>query len=332
MFLIFDIPSSLVFWRNKYPLDRTPRGAVENLSVTNAATRRQDVEGLLSQISFCDELTVEGEWHFLVLSERSRRKTTDYTCRTWTGELPYGSLYQLKKGIYVESPELMFVRAASFLPIEQLIAFGDELCGLYSFSPEEERGFRVRSTPLVNKAQLKRFLASLGKHWGGGKASQALPFIVENSASPMETFDEMTMCLPLRFGGYGIRQPIMNREIGLDPKAKRIAQRATCRLDMSWDGIMLDVEHHGKLDHFSEEDMARDRRRVNALKEMEYEVIELTNEQVNDLFAYEYIIEYIAKTLGKRLRKDGKGALPERIQLRESVRAWNASSGFVSVT
>ena len=155
----------------------------------------------------------------------------------------------------------------------------------------------------------------------------ALSHVVDNSASPMETFDILALCLPYRLGGYGLPTPIMNCEVPLSSRAARIAKRHRCFADMCYGTIGLDLEHHGKLDHSSEEDVLSDRARVNALKEMGYEVIELTNDQVRDLMAFEYIIQRIAKLLGKRLKKSRLGATPERLAFRKQAFGWNQSSG-----
>ena len=143
----------------------------------------------------------------------------------------------------------------------------------------------------------------------------------------METFDVMALCLPYRLGGYGLEKPLMNCEVPLTARAARIAKRRKCYLDMGYLKKGLDIEHHGKLDHSSPEDMASDRARVNALKEMKFEVIELTKDQVNDLYAFEYIVQRIARLLGKRIRKEKTGATTARLSFRRDMAIWNQSSG-----
>ena len=113
-----------------------------------------------------------------------------------------------------------------------LDAFGNELCGLYSFDRKEDRGFRKRSVPLTTTEKLDAYLEHAKECRGHRRALAALAQMVDRSASPMETFDEMAMCLPYRLGGYGIPKFLMNAQIPLTPRAKRIAQRETCYLDM----------------------------------------------------------------------------------------------------
>ena len=231
--------------------------------------------------------------------------------------------------MFIESPEFVFLHAATILDIAELIALGDELCGLYSFDARERRGFRKRKLPLLRKSRLERFLAQATGCPGRNKALMALRHVIEMSASPMETFDEMTLCLPYRLGGYSLTKPTMNERIDLTPKASRIARRSKVYLDMGYSAHKFDLEHHGKYDHSTEEEIDSDRARVNALKEMGFEVIELTADQVRDPIAYEYIVQRIAKILGKRLMKDKLGKTPERMALRNALYSWNRSYGKV---
>lgn len=272
-----------------------------------------------------DEL--DGVFHMLSFDLNQRRRSSARIVRAWSGPIPEGSFHQLNDDVIVMSPACMFLQAATKLDPFSLIAFGDELCGLYSFDAREPRGFRKRSAPLSTKAQIGDYIAKAGGCRGRRKAATALQYVVERSASPMETFDEMTMCLPYRLGGYGIREFEMNHCVPLTPKAARIAKRAKCYADMFLSGINLDIEHHGKLDHCGSEEMERDRARVNALKEMGLEVIELTAGQVGDLFAYEAIIQRIARLDGKRIDKEKLGATSERLELRRNVYRWNESNG-----
>ena len=328
MSIVFDIESSLPFWRKAYPLDKAPNELAT--STPNAFSHRlREIHEATSQTPSIKTLCVDGVYHILCRTEAERGSSNKHRCHVWSGKIPFGSFYELKDEIYIESPAFMFLRAASLLSLPELIAFGDELCGFYSFDSSQERGFRQRKVPLTSKQHLKHFILSVKGCYGSARALRALQFVVDGSASPMETFDEMTMCLPYRLGGYNLPMLTMNRAVQLVTKAARIAKHSECRLDMSWKGFMLDIEHHGKYDHTTESDYNSDRARVNALKEMGFEVIELTAEQVRDLQVYEYIVERIARIIGKRIRKQYRGATPARQLLRKTLYIWNATSGRI---
>ena len=330
MNLIFDIASSIDFWRKKYPANRAPKAPAQLLPPSDCATRIADIRALVESRNARDLCGIGGGKLDVLAFNTSRCRQSEYRAvHEWRGPIPEGSFYELCPNVFVESPPFMFLQAASILSLSSLIAFGDELCGFYSFDQREARGFRRRSMPLATKQELARCLDQAKGCRGSAQARKALDLIVEKSASPMETFDEMTIALPYRHGGYSMRTPEMNQEITLTWKAARIAKRSKCFLDMGFLPIPLDLEHHGKLDHSSEEEIASDRARVNALKEMGLEVIELTIDQVSDLVAYELIIQRIARILGKRLPKDQLGATPQRLALRKDLFSWNASSGKI---
>ena len=329
MILVLDISTSAEFWRQRYPLDREPSAPSPKLP-SDCAVGKRNMTCLIPP--WVDDEFLEplgGMLHTLSFDVSKKRRSDTHAVHVWSGPIPDGSFYELKDGTFVMSPCFMFLVAASILDIYQLIAFGDELCGLYSFDRREERGFRKRSVPLTETRKLAAYLGNAKGCRGRRRALSALAQLVDRSASPMETFDEMAMCLPYRLGGYGIPRFLMNIQIPLTSRAKRIAQRETCYLDMGCLDPKLDVEHHGKHDHSTSEEMMQDRARVNALKEMGFEVTELTFRQVDDLIAFEIIIQRLAKRLHKRIDKTKLGATPERLEMRTQVLAWNQSSGKI---
>lgn len=327
MKLVLDIATSAEFWRRFYPANRHPKPPSISLPPGNIYTGNKPLDMMPPWVSgeLLDELG--GIFYLLTFDPNQRRHSSSRIIRAWTGPLPESSFHQLSEAVFVMSPACMFLQAASILDMVQLIAFGDELCGLYSFDARTQRSFRKRTAPLTNKETVKAYLAGANGCYGRKKAAAALRYVVERSASPMETFDEMAICLPYRLGGYGIREFEMNMRIPLTPKASRIAKQQKCYADMCLPDIKLDVEHHGKLDHSNPDEMEHDRARVNALKEMGFEVIELTADQVGDLLAFEYIVQRIARLSGKRISADKLGATPERLKLRKSVFEWNQTQG-----
>ena len=122
----------------------------------------------------------------------------------------------------------------------------------------------------------------------------------------------------------------MNRYMDLTPVARRLHHARKCAPDIGWFDIGLAVEHLGAHDHSLDKDVLSDRARVNALQEMGFEVIELTNDIVGDFSAFETIASRIARLLGKRLRARDLGQTKSRLDLRRGLRAWNMSYGDIS--
>ena len=326
MSLVLDIEISAAFWRKVFPIHRAPKAAECN-PPSQCACSWNEIESQIPLWVTLDLLEpFDGRIHVMSFDESSRRQSARHVVHAWSGFIPEGSFYEMQ-GAYIASPPFMFLAAATVLSLPELIAFGCELCGLYSFDESRERGFRTRKVPLLTIEQLACYIKSAKGCRGVKNAQMALKYVIPNSASPMETFDAMLLYLPYRLGGYGLPRPKMNYRVRLSGKAARIAKRQTCYADMCYPEIKLDLEHQGEFDHSTPEEVASDRARVNALKEMGYEVIEFTKDQVNDLLTFEYIALRVAKLLGKRIRKEGLGATKPRMSLRRAVREWNRSGG-----
>ena len=327
MALFLDIAVSIEFWRRIYPVDHTPKLAHDEVPSDCACTAK-DVETYLPTWVTADLLApVGGKVHVLVFDPTLRRDSKTHVTHTWTAPIPKGAFHKLNADVYIASPEFIFLVSATILSEYALVAFGYELCGLYSFDSSKERGMRQRLAPLTTVERLGRFIDGAKGCPGRRRAQQALRHVIERSASPMETFDAMALFGTYRLGGYGLERPILNTEVPLSDRAARIAKRAKCRPDMCLLRVMLDIEHNGINDHTGERAQASDRARTNALKEMGFDVVELTEDQVKDLYAFEYIALRIARILGKRIDKTKLGAIPERLALREEVFAWNRSGG-----
>ena len=319
---------SQMFWRLVYPLDRKPCWPAPVEGVGECACRAAEVRELLpSWVDAC--LEQSGALLDVLSFDSSRRRATASTvARVWGTEVPEGSFFEFGNGVVVPSPCFTFLLMAKQLSLPELVAYGDELCGLYAFDKKSPRGMRQREVPLVSLSELGRYLNGANGSPGLRLARKALPLIVEGSASPMETVDVMLLCLPVRHGGYGLPVADMNLEVPLGRLAASIANKQTCRGDLCWLDEHLIVEHQGLYDHDNSNAYSSDRARIDALKAEGYNVLELTSSIVHDLNAFEGIALFVARVFGKRVRSSCRGRLPQRIELRKSLFAWNERSGL----
>ena len=328
MALLLSHSTSRYFWRGVYPSNRTPVAPPPLPSAIETAFSTKDALDRAPQWASpesADHLATK--IHCTVLSREQQRRSQKVEAHVWSGPIPPGSFHPFDDNVFVSSPAFEYLQMASSVDERELIAFGDEICGLYTFDASAPRGFRSRRTPLVTKRELQQYLDNAAGCRGYRRALKALRHIVERSASPMETAVEMMACLPYHLGGYGLEQPIMNHPVELTPQAALIARRNTCIADMCYPELLLDIEYHGKLDHDSPSALDSDRERVNGLIEMGYEVIELTGAQVANLLQFEAVTRLVARKTGKRIRREKCGALPERLKLRQLLFAWNRSGG-----
>ena len=323
--------TSLDFWRLVYPTDRTPKATAYISPHAQFAFREDDAWSLAPK--WLDDSFLNagsGKLHILVFDQRHRRRSRSHTTHLWSSPIPEGSFCDLGHGAYVSSPNFTFLQMATELSLTQLIAYGMELCGRYAFDATADRGMKSRQAALTTHSSLAKYLAGAKACRGYANAVRALPSIVDDSASPMETVDEMLLCLPYRHGGYGLPQLAMNVPVELDQHARQIAGRLRCYADMCYPDIRLDIEHHGAYDHDRPESFNSDRARVNGLKAMGYEVIELTGNQVADLYAFEEIARYVAKRRGKRIERYVLGPTPARLTLRDTLFTWNRNNGHAA--
>ena len=331
--LAYDYITSRSFWRLVYPPERSPSDKVKTPPLELFVSNSRDVRNALSSWVTQDILNLDdGRVHVLAFSRNNRRVSKFHSTYVWPHALPDGSLLDLGTGAFVSSPEFTFLQIAATHSIIQTVAYGDEICGRYAFDPFNERGLRKR-IPLTNKAKLSSYLDSIdamfpSNYPGVKKARRALQYIIEESASPMETVDEMLLCLPYKLGGYGLPKPHMNKAITLSPSAARIAKKSVCYGDMCWNKpALIDIEHQGLLDHDEPLKFEEDRQRINGIKAMGYEVIELTNKQVKDFAGFESIAMHLAKRLDKWIYVSKRGGISSRVALRKELFEWNQAGG-----
>lgn len=328
MILVLDGHTSAEFFRKVYPLDHAPFRFAELPAEMECAYSQEDVWSLAPSFMTTQFLRpTGGRLCALAFEHGQRRSSASHAVRTWSGPIPPGSFNDYGGGVLLSSPAFTFLQMASQLSFSHLVAYGDELCGTYSLDESAERGFRTRQVPLVSVSALEEYLRCARGCRGYRFAKRALRHIVDGSASPMETRDEMQLCLPICLGGYGIAQPSMNQAIELSPSAARLARKSVCYADLMWSESNLIVEHQGEHDHMGSARFNDDRARVNALKLMDYTVFELTRAQALDLSAFEQVALEVARRLGRRVRSESRGPTPQRRELHAALSAWGRSYG-----
>lgn len=314
--------TALAYWREHFPLD-SDLGRTARVSGTeNCASRVGDVAG-----SVPEEFVVEGRpVDVLIFDEGERRRSSGVACHLWGTDLPPNAFYRVR-GIYVSSPEFVFLQMASKLPITQLVALGCELCGKYVLLPKNVSHpgsldeMPKRLEPLTSVTRIEAFLASVGRAKGKAKAARALKYVVDGSRSPMETMVYMLLCLPVALGGYGLPKPQMNLEIPLDDDARIIAQRHHAEGDLCWLEAKLDLEYHGEV-HVGAAQMKSDVGRELGIERMGWRVITITSPQVFNADRFEVVAKEVAGRLKKHLRARALNAVLERNSLRYDLEQW----------
>ena len=243
--------------------------------------------------------------HVLVGGDMKCRPGSMHVSHACTTQLPRGAFWRLAPGVYVATPQLCFVRAAAEkqLPNVALLELAFELCGTYA----TPRTAAVEETlydaaPLCTSDELRSYAARCTGVSGARKAERLLRYAADGSASPRETKLALLLGLPQMRGGVGLGIPQMNYGVTASREASLIAGRTSFRCDLCWPDAKLDVEYQSRFAHSNERSRIDDSRRANALRAMGWDVVAVTNDELDSVTATDVIIRTLARALGKRIR------------------------------
>jgi len=215
---------------------------------------------------------------------------------------------------------------ASELPRVKLIELGIELCGTYSLPGdaidtvlETAEKTLYNLPPLTDRKKMSAFLAHMKGGRGQRQALWALKYIVDKSASPMETILVMLLALPYKHGGYGLPMPELNRRIDLGKLVKKSSSKEFLRCDLYWEDAGLIVEYDSDLYHSGPKQIAEDAKRRNALTSTGVRIITVTNQQIHNAIEFDKVARLISANMGRRLNIRNKGFVKARRELRSSL-------------
>ena len=284
-------------------------------ALVNCAHTAAEVNRALSDFRLDD-----GVIEVLVPSKDLCTHSSTHVCRVCPTSLPARPFRQLAQGVYLVSPELCFIQLAAHMDEIDIALFGSQLCANYFIDRGLDNAI-VSRPPLTSKASLIEAIVQTHSHASNSKIKRASRFIVEGCNSPMEIVMALRLVLPFRLGGYSIPQPVMNCKIELSKSERTNSRLRFARGDAVWPHVKLDLEYDSSAFHPEDRRQADELRR-NTLMHAGYSVISATSKQVASIEQFEQIVEIVARTLGKRIRKENKGATPPRIALVEHLFSW----------
>ncbi len=230
--------------------------------------------------------------HFTVSERSTRSQKKGRIIHLCELALPAGAVVS-RNGKMVASPELMFLELACKLNIHRLILLGLQLC---SYPPGNPSG------AITTKQKLKTFLAKTPGQRGHLKASRAVKYIEDGSASVMESMAYMILTLPHALGGYGLDGAVFNHEIRLKEEAgKRLGQKR-CFVDLYYKLAKLAVEYESFAFHNSPSEQGKDVMRSAILDRQGVEVMRLSTIQLYDKDACMDFAFNLASRLDKRIQ------------------------------
>lgn len=239
--------------------------------------------------------------------------------------LPDRSFYRLDDEVYVASPELCLMQLATKLSEPEVVKLALEMCGNYAIDPYFDDPGMEKRPALTSASKLGAYAAKLFTPGSRARSAHFLRYVVDNSASPRETALFMLLCMPPRFGGYGLALPELNRRIELT-QVEQIAMNVhhfDC--DCYWSNKQkVAVEYDSSRHHTAQEKQERDAIRRNMLQYKGIQVIVATRTQVNSAARFDELARQIGRATGKRFRISEKEHIAARRQLRKTLFKWDA--------
>lgn len=294
---IIAYQSALQYWRAQ---TSQFSGGLIDLHDTNTRTKQCLSSLEKPQFDFPDYLTrdVSLPFHVIVGNSKARVRSKKITSHTWQ-KIPKSSTRHISDGTLISTPEFCFLQMASTLTLAQLILLGYEICGTYAVQSNEPA--RCRNFSLTTGDSLTKFTKqSLHLH-GYQKASRAVPYIIEGSASPMESILTMLLCLPYKLGGYNIATPVLNCRINIPNHAKKLTDKNYYVCDLCWPKQRLCIEYDSTFYHNTHNRIESDARRRNTLLALNYTVLTVSANQVMNPELFGKLARQVSKILKSRL-------------------------------
>ncbi|MBQ9003822.1 MAG: hypothetical protein IJ087_18405, partial [Eggerthellaceae bacterium] len=272
----------------------------------------------------------------LVVKYGDQRKLANVKTHVRRAPLPERSFYRLDDNVYVASPELCLMQLASKLTEPQVVKLALEMCGTYALDPiDPDNPFEIRDLPdassgmskrppLTSATRIKAYAKRLFSQNSRARSAHYLRYVVDGSASPRETALCMLLCMPPRFGGYGLALPELNHRVKLSLSDQLMVGAHHFDCDLYWAHPRVGVEYDSKQHHTAAEKQERDATRRNMLQYKGVQVIVATRTQVNKPGEFDKLAHQIGRAIGKRFRTPEQYHVEARSSLRKTLFDWDA--------
>ena len=310
--IVLSHDSALEYWANpsnrtaanrKNPLLLPPkRDASRKTRLSSQKVSEGDTQAL--RYAFRE---MHGPLDVLVASASLRTQLDGMRAHVWSVPLPGSSLVRVGDGMYVCTPEFCFVQLAQTHTRFELAERAFELAGTYARAPSDfrrdEQGTTYGLAPLTTTERLTRFAEGLPKVRGKDKALDALRFVANGSASPMETKLVMAGSMSRRIGGAGLPTPLLNHTLKATEAAQKASGMRAFRCDLYWPEQKVCVEYDSDAFHADPKVRAKNELRRNGLEIMGIRTISVTWDQFRSPADLQRVLHAVGKALGVRMRE-----------------------------
>lgn len=184
---------------------------------------------------------------------------------------------------------------------------------------EADREQYYEAEPAVPAKELKRLLDKMAGLHGVRPAQRAARFALDNARSPGEAIMVSMFHLPHKFGGFNVRDLLLNHRIDFTPDARAIADMPYAILDAYISLARIALEYNG---FYHDDPAARlhDERRDVGLEAMGITTIAINRKQLRDIEALESIARLIYKRAGIRYQNRTQGNRIKQVELLNGLR------------
>ena len=289
--LILSHHSAISFWM----------GADDALGNAPKETAIAPVIAPMREFPVCFELATKlldnpAQLHLLTNIKGNARLTGRIAYHYQAVAEPAASYRKIESGLYVCAPWLSLIQIAQKFSVVRTAEVAMNLCGIYVMHKGElpQRTHRIATIGL-----LKNQILAHGTGPGCKRALRALSLISADSRSPMETKNMLVICLPYRYGGFGLMYPKMNHKI-LPGRAKGLVGQGEFYGDLCWADAKVIIEYNGSAYHT---DTAKEERRKRDLETLGWRVFTVYYETLVDVHAFEKLALEIGRAIGHRDRR-----------------------------
>ncbi len=237
---------------------------------------------------------------------------------------PFAALRTLGADIYTAGPELCFIQMTRKTSHVGAIVLGYELCGSYSHFAPLVSGFYERP-PLTSKKRIGQLLGQLKGYRGMDKGRSALPYILDGSASPMETVLACMLTLPNDLGGEGFIMPELNLVVALSEAEKQMTGTDTCRIDLAWTEKHIGLEYYGGPYHTDE---VADRKRREALAHAGWTIYVVDIDRIGTYAEYAKLLALLKDAVPRRSHCKPAKAGDSKALLKRLLKATRCNRGM----
>lgn len=236
--------------------------------------------------------------HLLVPDRRLGHRMDGAVAHVISRPLPEGSLCRLSGDNTIASPELTYAQMAASEPFTETVRIGCYLCSTFSIG-DDGRDYVGERGQLTTVESLRAYVDRLPPGTRGvRRAREALAYVIDGLASPMEVFLGMGYGMPPNLGGMGPFVMHANQRIEIDEQIQELLGSRFLKGDLYLPEFGTDLEYDSRRFHTGQYRLDHTQARRNAIEAMGIKTVSATYGQIDTFAKFENFTWMLRKRLG----------------------------------